>query len=119
MRLSRYIHQNPLKANLVNDLKKYRWSSYRAYLGLSECPEWLKLEITLERFKRIKGKGISYQTFIELEDDEKGCQVLTPILANQLNKTLRLDLYNVKHSCGNIANCTEKYLSEMIGCNLS
>ena len=27
----RYIHQNPLKAGLVEDLKQYPWSSYNAY----------------------------------------------------------------------------------------
>jgi putative transposase len=30
----RYIHQNPVKAFLVNDTKDYLWSSYRAYLGV-------------------------------------------------------------------------------------
>ena len=29
----RYIHQNPLKAGLVKDIKQYRWSSYNAYLN--------------------------------------------------------------------------------------
>lgn len=28
----RYIHQNPLKAGIVNDISKYRWSSYQEYL---------------------------------------------------------------------------------------
>ena len=29
--LTRYIHQNPLRAGIVNDLEKYRWCSYRDY----------------------------------------------------------------------------------------
>lgn len=28
----RYIHQNPLKANMVNDISKYKWSSYNQYI---------------------------------------------------------------------------------------
>lgn len=28
----RYIHQNPIKANLSSDLKSYKWSSYSEYL---------------------------------------------------------------------------------------
>jgi len=28
----RYIHQNPLKAGLVKDLKQYPWSSFNAYI---------------------------------------------------------------------------------------
>ena len=30
--LTRYIHQNPLRAGIVNDLEMYRWSSYRDYI---------------------------------------------------------------------------------------
>ena len=29
----RYIHQNPFKAGIVNDISKYRWSSYPEYTG--------------------------------------------------------------------------------------
>lgn len=29
----RYIHQNPIKAGIVKDIKQYKWSSYREYLG--------------------------------------------------------------------------------------
>ena len=29
----RYIHQNPIKAGIVNDIKNYRWSSYAEYIG--------------------------------------------------------------------------------------
>jgi putative transposase len=31
----RYIHQNPLKAGLVSEINKYKWSSYREYFGKS------------------------------------------------------------------------------------
>lgn len=31
--LTRYIHQNPLKASIVNNIEDYRWSSYREYVG--------------------------------------------------------------------------------------
>ncbi len=36
---SRYIHLNPVKANLVNDPAEYAWSSYRTYLGMED--NWL------------------------------------------------------------------------------
>jgi len=29
--LARYIHQNPVKAGIVHDMSKYRWSSYSCY----------------------------------------------------------------------------------------
>ena len=31
----RYIHQNPVKAGIVNDINDYRWSSYTEYIGNS------------------------------------------------------------------------------------
>ena len=33
LELSRYIHLNPIKAKIVDNPAKYRWSSYPAYLG--------------------------------------------------------------------------------------
>lgn len=36
--LLRYIHQNPLKPQLVTDLRDYHWSSWREYLGVSGTP---------------------------------------------------------------------------------
>lgn len=54
--LQRYIHQNPLKAGLVNKLEEYPFSSYREYLfgeeladtgftsGLIGRDEWLRLQ---------------------------------------------------------------------------
>ncbi len=32
----RYIHQNPVKAGFVKDIKKYKWSSYNEYAKLSK-----------------------------------------------------------------------------------
>lgn len=34
--LSKYIHLNPLKANMVTKLEDYRWSSYRIYVLLEK-----------------------------------------------------------------------------------
>ena len=34
--VSRYIHLNPVKANLVLDPLDYKWSSYSVYMGLKK-----------------------------------------------------------------------------------
>ena len=47
LELSRYIHRNPLKAGLVEDLAAYPWSSYRAYCGLEKAPAWLTTDFVL------------------------------------------------------------------------
>ena len=38
MTLMRYIHQNPIKAGLVDDLQDYRWSSWHEYASTSLYP---------------------------------------------------------------------------------
>lgn len=50
LHVSRYIHLNPLVSNLVRDLKLYRWSSYRSFIGL-ESNNNLVLEDVLGQFK--------------------------------------------------------------------
>ena len=46
--LVRYVHRNPVRAGIVADPGDYRWSSHRAYLGVS-CPDWLRIEPVLNR----------------------------------------------------------------------
>ena len=53
MRLSYYIHRNPLRAGIVERLADYHWSSYKAYAYGHKAPEWL---ITKPIFSQFKGK---------------------------------------------------------------
>ncbi len=46
LELVRYIHRNPLRAEIVNDLREYTWSSHAAYLGLVRR-QWLTTEWVL------------------------------------------------------------------------
>jgi putative transposase len=41
MRVSCYIHRNPLRAGIVERLADYRWSSYKIYAYGDKGPEWL------------------------------------------------------------------------------
>ena len=50
LRLSRYIHLNPVAANLVKSAERYSWSSYLAYLDKCETPPWLQISETLGVF---------------------------------------------------------------------
>jgi REP element-mobilizing transposase RayT len=47
MRLSFYIHRNPLRAGLVQRLADYPWSSYKAYAYGRAAPEWLSTGLIL------------------------------------------------------------------------
>ena len=39
--VSRYIHLNPVNAEVVDSLEKYSWSSYGAFIGNDIVPKWL------------------------------------------------------------------------------
>jgi hypothetical protein len=49
LQLLYYIHMNPVTADLVQDPAQYRWSSYKAYLGLANTP-WLTTDFALSVF---------------------------------------------------------------------
>lgn len=48
--LLRYIHQNPLKPHLVEDLKDYRWSSWNEFLRRCEQP-FTSTQVVLSRIR--------------------------------------------------------------------
>jgi len=60
--LTRYIHRNPLEAGLVRNLSDYPWSSYPAYMGAAETPEWLNTEYTLRSIgqRNVKARYAAY-----------------------------------------------------------
>jgi REP-associated tyrosine transposase len=49
LRLSCYIHRNPLRANIVERIADYPWSSYRYYAYKKKPPDWLKTNTILEQ----------------------------------------------------------------------
>jgi hypothetical protein len=48
--LTRYLHLNPLRAKVVKDPGKYKWSSYSGYVGKSQEPTWVDSAAVLEQF---------------------------------------------------------------------
>ncbi len=66
--VARYIHQNPIKAKLVKDIKKYQWSSYIDYIN-SYNDEKVKVDVELIKayFKTIE----SFEEYMkEANNDE-------------------------------------------------
>lgn len=67
--LSRYIHLNPLRANMVKELHAYKWSSYPAFIGKQKSPSWLETEWLLSLFgSRTKQAKRNYQKFVDVKD---------------------------------------------------
>ena len=50
MRLSCYIHRNPLRAGMVSRLSDYHWSSYKIYAYGEKPPDWLLTKPVLSQF---------------------------------------------------------------------
>jgi putative transposase len=55
--LMKYIHYNPLRARIVENLEKYPWSSYRAYLSKADRSEFIDTDIVLRMFSENKGRA--------------------------------------------------------------
>jgi hypothetical protein len=58
LELAAYIHLNPVRAGLVDQAEKHRWSSHRAYLGKEQI-EWLDPVLVLSQFSDKTGKARS------------------------------------------------------------
>lgn len=73
--LVRYIHQNPVKAHIVKDLKEYQWSSWSEYIGLQEVPfcatdEVLK-RISVDELVKLVEKPMTAQEEANCKDADK------------------------------------------------
>jgi putative transposase len=66
LRLSRYIHQNPINAGLVSHLEEYTWSSYFSYIDKVSPPQWLKRDMILTAFEQIESENsMTFREFNE------------------------------------------------------
>ncbi len=62
----RYIHQNPLKAGMVDDIMHYKWSSYRDYLIHSD-KKIIEPTLALEFFANLS----SFKKFMDEKNNDK------------------------------------------------
>ena len=66
---SRYIHLNPNRSRMTRPAERYRWSSYRNYIGAGPaCVPWVAMEKTMEAFNGDRGL---YREWIESGKGEK------------------------------------------------
>lgn len=70
LNVSRYIHRNPIEADIVKRAERYPWSSYSAYIGERKAPVWLNMEDTLEMIGQ-RSQQQRYQAFVEAGIDEE------------------------------------------------
>lgn len=59
LELARYVVLNPLRANLVQRLEEWPWSSYMATCGQTVSPPWLQAEWILAQFGQRRSSAIT------------------------------------------------------------
>ena len=68
----KYVHYNPLKAKIVNDLNNYKWSSHPSYLKGKSDSEWLDINNLLAYFSSRKKEAIiMYKEFMDIGLDDE------------------------------------------------
>ncbi|WP_242661503.1 transposase [Alkaliphilus metalliredigens] len=67
----RYIHQNPIKAGMIRNIKDYRWSSYREY---SVTPKIIDKEYVLKIFA--KDNDIAIELFVKFNKENNSDECL-------------------------------------------
>ncbi len=76
LELLRYIHRNPLEAEIVEKLNKYTWSSHKGYLSAAKKWDWLHKNFILSLFSKTKAESIRrYQRFVSKETPEEINQI--------------------------------------------
>ena len=77
LQLVRYIHRNPLRANLTNNLGNYKWSSHIGYTSKAKKWDWLHKDFILSMLTSDPASQISaYKHFVSMEESEKLLGVL-------------------------------------------
>lgn len=71
LQLVKYIHRNPLRANLVSDLKNYKWSSHWAYLSTAKKWDWLNKDFIFNFLGEKKTHIKAYKRFIFEQETEE------------------------------------------------
>lgn len=87
--LIRYIHLNPVQANLTQDHSKFAWTSHRQYLRGEDQAPWLHVRLGLAFFaSKLKTALKEYREFMKSGIDPKtqafyGRKKQSPILGDQ------------------------------------
>ena len=88
LKVSRYIHLNPVSANLCDHPANFTWSSYSFFIDEKSTPVWLNTKFTFGLLQDFSNESIKYSEFvlegIDIEISEfYSKSILASILGNQ------------------------------------
>jgi len=127
LHVSRYIHRNPIETStpLVNDLAKYKWSSYSAFIKSGATPKWLVRDFIFS-LQGKKRKYVAYQQFVEFENNKEisafysakkllsvlGCEDFIENIKDYIAKSdSERKLVNKKHSVDDVIAYLAQYFN--------
>lgn len=100
----RYIHQNPLKAGIVKDIREYKWSSYSEFI---EKNIMVDIDFVLDLFSKDRKKAIdSFKAFHEISCDDN-CLDIEEKRRIKDDKAIEI----IKNIC-NVSHCAEIQILE-------
>jgi hypothetical protein len=77
LQLVRYIHRNPLRANLTKNMANYKWSSHGGYISGANKWDWLHKDFILSIITSDPAKQINaYKHFVRMDESEELLEVL-------------------------------------------
>jgi len=83
--LSRYIHLNPVRANMVDKPEDYVWSSYQFYIGRKKPPKWLHRDFILRYFgNKVNLAQKGYHRFVSTLTDQNYESPLNDVTSSTL-----------------------------------
>jgi REP element-mobilizing transposase RayT len=102
--LSRYIHLNPVRAEMVQTPEEYNWSCYQYYIGKKKPPEWIRTDFILGYFgSRRSAAQRGYQRYVN--------QLVNSEYENPLNEVVGSCLLG---SQGFIEHIKDTYISSIL-----
>ena len=119
----RYIHQNPLKAGLTDDIASYQWSSYNEYINQ---PKIVNIEFALKMFHQERDKAQERYKRFNQEPNNDQCLEMPTKRETLSDKEIRhlvlskyhIELATLQNAPTIIKDKILKYLKELDGCSL-
>ena len=108
----RYIHQNPLKAGLVNSLDSYKWSSYLEYMKGAKI---VNVDFVLDMFDENREKAIEMFRAFNMMINNDQCLEIAPERKTISDKEIRqLVLKKYKIELASLQNEDSKKQQEVL-----
>lgn len=81
----RYIHLNPVKANIIKDVEQYKWSSYNEYINNKNINDSRQLVLSFFNNDLIK-----YKAFHDENDNTEYLEIKEDMIAYRIDRAQRI-----------------------------